>query len=154
MSVGELRVIGVNEQSRVIIDLQRWSDLARGALLAQGIRAGELNLLFVDTVQIQALNCEHMGRDQPTDVLSFPLDGRDADSDDALIGDIVICPEIAAVNAPDHAGQDHHSGTFADEVALLVVHGVLHILGHDHLADAEAEIMEGLEQELLAAHHQ
>ena len=65
-----------------------------------------------------------------------------------LVGDIVICPVIAAQNAVEH------ECSFDDEVALLVVHGVLHLLGWDHVVDAEAERMEARERELLARHYQ
>ncbi len=146
-------VVPVDEQTDVELDPARWATLATAAFVDQGITAGECNLLFVDEQAIHELNLEHRSKDRPTDVLSFPLDGADAGDPDDLIGDIVICPTVAAANAPDHAGQDHHRGTLDDELALLVVHGVLHLLGHDHEDDAEAEAMETLEQALLAAHH-
>lgn len=145
-------VVAVDEQSVIAVDLDRWSELATASLVDQGIVAGECTLLFVDEATIRDLNREHRSKDRPTDVLSFPLDGADADHRDDLIGDIVICPSVAAGNAPEHAGQDHHTGTLEDELGLLVVHGVLHLLGHDHEDDAEAEAMEALEQALLAAH--
>ena len=114
-------------------------------------RHGELTLTFVDRDEIAALNREHLGKDGPTDVLSFPLDAaaeapggagvpdrrfaserRDPSTADpslgvpVLLGDVVVCPAVAAEQAPSHAG------TLDDELALLVVHGVLHVLGHDH----------------------
>lgn len=153
MSEPSPAVIAVDEQSAIAIDLDRWAALAAVALRSQGVPAGECNLLFVDDETIQELNREHMGKDRPTDVLSFPLDGADATHPDDLIGDIVVCPAVAAANAPDHAGQGHHRGSVDDELALLIVHGVLHLLGHDHQDDTEAERMEGLEQEILAVHH-
>jgi probable rRNA maturation factor len=64
-----------------------------------------------------------------------------------LIGDVVICPEVAWRQAPEH------SAVYEDELALLLVHGILHLLGMDHEEDAEAAMMETLEQQLLAAHH-
>jgi probable rRNA maturation factor len=146
-------VVAIDEQSTLDIELDRWSTLATASLIDQGIPAGECNLLFVDESTIHELNLEHRGKDRPTDVLSFPLDGAEANHPDDLIGDIVICPTIAAANAPDHAGQDHHTGSVEDELGLLVVHGVLHLLGHDHEEPAEADAMEALEQALLAAHH-
>ncbi|MHB8505067.1 MAG: rRNA maturation RNase YbeY, partial [Acidimicrobiales bacterium] len=107
-----------------------------------------------------------LGKDGPTDVLAFPIDeepaesGRSPDSGGSgpgftgeleevptLLGDVVICPAVAHRNAPEHAG------TYEDELALLVVHGVLHLLGMDHLDDDEAEEMERRERELLARHH-
>ena len=65
-----------------------------------------------------------------------------------LVGDIVICPAVAARNAVEH------ECPFDDEIALLVVHGVLHLLGWDHAVDAEAERMEARERELLTRHYQ
>lgn len=146
-------VIAVDEQAAIAIDVDRWSNLARASFVTQGIPAGECNLLFVDEATIHELNAEHRGKDKPTDVLSFPLDGADASHPDDLIGDIVVCPVVAAANAAEHAGQDDHRGTLDDELALLVVHGVLHLLGHDHEDDDEADVMEALEQALLGAHH-
>ena len=64
-----------------------------------------------------------------------------------LLGDVVICPAVANRNAPDHAG------SYEDELALLVVHGLLHLLGMDHDDPDEAEAMEAREQELLARYH-
>jgi probable rRNA maturation factor len=64
-----------------------------------------------------------------------------------MLGDIVICPSVAAANAPEHAG------TLDDELALLVVHGVLHVLGHDHAEPDEAREMRAIEADLLARFH-
>jgi len=64
-----------------------------------------------------------------------------------LVGDVVICPEVAFRNAPDHAG------SYDGELALLLVHGILHLLGMDHEGDHDAEEMEALERELLARYH-
>lgn len=153
MSPAGLTVVAVDEQDDIEVDLERWQALAVASFTDQGITAGECNLLFVDEQTIHQLNFEHRDKDKPTDVLSFPLDGADASEPDDLIGDIVICATVAAANAPQHEGQDHHRGTIEDELALLVVHGVLHLLGHDHEVDDEAEIMEALEQTLLQAHH-
>jgi len=149
----DLVVVAVDEQDDVAISIDRWQRLAVDALAIQGVAGGECNLLFVDEAAIQALNADHRDKDRPTDVLSFPLDGADAAGPDDLIGDIVICPSIAAANAVEHVGQDHHRGTLDDELALLVVHGVLHLLGYDHMQDDEAEVMEALEQQLLSAHY-
>ena len=64
-----------------------------------------------------------------------------------LLGDVVICPAVAAKNAPEHAG------TLDDELALLLVHGLLHLMGMDHEEPDEAEVMEAKERQLLARHH-
>ena len=118
-------------------------------LVAEGAR-GELTLTFVDRDEIAALNAEHLGHDGPTDVLSFPLDDgrrRRKPGVPVLLGDVVVCPAVAADQAADHAG------TLDDELALLVVHGVLHVLGHDHAEPDEATIMRRRELELLERHH-
>jgi len=146
-------VVAVDEQDELVVDLDRWSALAQAALQHEGVTTGELNLLFVETDSIHELNREHMGKDRPTDVLSFPLDDDDDLPGETLLGDIVVCPAVAAANAPEHDGQGHHRGSVDDEIALLVVHGVLHVLGYDHINDDEAEEMEALEQTVLLAHY-
>ena len=146
-------VVAVDEQDELVVDLDRWSTLAQAALEYEGVPTGELNLLFVETDSIRELNREHMGKDRPTDVLSFPLDDDDGLPGETLLGDVVVCPAVAAANAPEHDGQGHHRGSVDDEIALLVVHGVLHVLGYDHTNDDEAEEMEALEQTVLLAHY-
>jgi probable rRNA maturation factor len=157
-----------NEQSEVDIDLARWRALALDALRAEGIRgASELSLFFVDEESIADLNAEHMGKTGPTDVLSFPIDGIEVadiqgpgavtrgparphpDHDDMplLLGDVVVCPAVAVRQFPTHAG------SLDDELALLVVHGVLHVLGHDHADADDAEVMRSRELAILCEHH-
>ncbi len=131
------------------IDTERWAGLAAAVLRSEGVARGELGLRFVDPGDMAELNLTHMGAPGPTDVLAFPIDGgngRAPNSEPAvLLGDVVVCPAYAA-RAADH-------GRLADELALLVVHGVLHILGYDHAHEAEAAAMQTREQQLLAAHH-
>ncbi len=147
-------VVAIDEQTDVPIDVDRWTALAAGALESSGVLTGELNLLFVDEMAMQELNRAHIGNDRPTDVLSFPLDGADrADAGESLIGDIVVCPAYAAREAPCHTGHLGHDGSVDDELALLVVHGVLHLLGHDHATPDETTAMQAREQSLLDAHH-
>ena len=145
-------VVVADEQTDEIVDADRWAALARSVLRAEG-RVGELTLTFVDRDEISALNEEHLGKTGPTDVLSFPLDAG-VDLPDipvvagpVLLGDVVICPSVAAEAAPSHAG------TVADELALLTVHGVLHVLGHDHADETERAIMRAAEIAYLEAHH-
>ncbi len=159
-------IFAADEQSDVTIDLVRWSELARAALDEEGVRgAAEVSLIFADEVSMAELNLQFMGKSGPTDVLSFPIDdepaptGRVPDSGgtgpgDApeleipqLVGDIVICPLVARANAAEH------ECSLDDELALLVVHGVLHLLGWDHEVDSEAEAMEAREAQLLARHY-
>lgn len=140
-------VVVSDEQHEVPVDADRWAALAEAALGAEGC-VGELTLTFVDPDEMAALNHEHMGSAGPTDVLSFPLDPFGDDTPGpSLIGDIVICPVVAASAAPGHAG------TLDDELALLIVHGVLHIVGHDHAEPDEARAMRARELELLETHH-
>lgn len=151
-----------DEQDYVKMNVAKWSQLAESALHDEGVRgSAEVSLIFVDEDAIAELNERFMGKSGPTDVLSFPIDDEPIPSlapfDDArdgvdanipqLVGDIVICPSVAANNAIDHGV------SFEDEVALLVVHGVLHLLGWDHMVDDEAEKMEAREQELLQRYY-
>jgi probable rRNA maturation factor len=160
-------VFAANEQKERPIDAIRWVRLAQAVLAEEGVRGdAELSMLFVDEAAMADLNRRFLGREGPTDVLAFPIDdepvegGRSPDSGGTgpgfpsepsdlptILGDVVICPEVAARNAPDHAG------TYDDELALLVVHGILHLLGMDHLDDEEAASMERRERELLAKFH-
>ncbi len=149
-----VEVIATNEQADQPVDIERWTLLATEALVDQGVTTGELNLLFIDRQSMTELNAEHMGEDGCTDVLSFPIDADGDDDLDALfggptlLGDIAICPAYAADQAPEHAG------TYDDEIALLIVHGVLHILGMDHAEPEEAAEMQAAEQQLLTRYHQ
>ena len=147
------------------LDAPRWAELAAAVLRDEGVGRGELGLRFVDPAAMAALNARHMGSVGPTDVLAFPIDGAGIDGagiDGAggvqireqvpLLGDVVVCPAYAAEQAPDHAGGTH-DGSLGDELALLVVHGVLHVLGYDHQSDADAAAMQARERQLLAAHY-
>ena len=141
-----------DEQTDHEVDVTRWEALARQSLEASGVMGpAELSLLFVDEATMADLNVEHMGHEGPTDVLSFPIDAEDALTDGqdhhVLLGDVVICPAVAHRNAPGHAG------TYPDEIALLTVHGILHVLGHDHAEPEETIVMQALERELLERFH-
>ena len=137
------------------VDLDRWRDLAQAVLHTERVDSGELNLLFVGETKMAELAIEHMGGDGPTDVLAFPIDGASLtdmltavhDPVPTLLGDVIICPAMARRYAAANGV------AFDDEVALLVVHGVLHVLGHDHTEPAETVTMKAREQMLLAAHH-
>lgn len=167
--VSDVEVVVTDEQSDHELDLDRWARLASDALAARGVTRGELSLTFVDEAAIAELNAAHMGEDGPTDVLSFPLDADDLDGPAAaegslaaqvptLLGDIVICPAVAARNAAAHAagaadphpGHPTHDGSLDAELALLVVHGVLHVLGHDHAEAEETAEMQEAERAILA----
>ena len=104
---GVATVVVSDEQTEVEVDADRWAQLATAVLRAEG-RVGELTLTFVDRDEIAALNAEHMGKDGPTDVLSFPLDSFDETAGElpgpVLLGDVVVCPAVARDAAPTHAG--------------------------------------------------
>src|SRR3974390_352683 len=123
------------------MDVARWATLARQVLEARGVKGEtEVSLLFVDEEAMAALNQQFLGKSGPTHVLSFPREdepgptGRSPDFGGTgpgtsaeegaftLLGDVVICPDVAARNASEHGV------SFDDEVALLVVHGLLHLL--------------------------
>jgi probable rRNA maturation factor len=162
-----IEVFVADEQSDHPVEPARWGALAEAVLRSEGLRGDvELSVLYVDEATIAALNKRFLDHEGPTDVLSFPIEddpvssGRNPDSggsgpgwlppDDGgiptLLGDVVICPTIAHRQAPGHAG------TFEDELALLLVHGILHLLGMDHEEEEEAVVMERREQELLDEH--
>ena len=162
-----LSVFAADEQSDHPVDTLRWIKLAEAVLADEGIRGEtEVSILYVDETTIADLNNRFLGKEGPTDVLAFPIDeepvegGRSPDSGGTgpgfnpspeeaptLLGDVVICPAVAHRNAPEHAG------TYDDELALLLVHGLLHLLGLDHDDPEEAEVMEAKERELLGRHH-
>jgi len=166
---GDVEVFAASEQTDVEIDLTRWRVLALDVLADLGVRGNaELSLLFVNSDEMASLNEAYMRADGPTDVLAFPIDaavtmetadgpggtsrgpGRtEPDLDDLpmLLGDVVICPAVAQAQAPDHAGN------LDDELALLLVHGVLHVMGHDHLAEDDTARMRAEELRLLQVHH-
>ncbi len=137
------------------LDLNRWGCLAAAAARSEGVEEpAEMGLMFVDEAAIATLAERWMQSTHPTDVLAFPVDGlgpRAAPAGDAgpplLIGDVVVCPSVAARQAAE-AGRH-----LDDELALLVVHGVLHLLGHDHERRAEARRMERRTRAVLGQHH-
>ncbi len=136
------------------VDTDALLDLVRHVLDEMGIHPlAELSLLLVDAIAMERLHVQWMDEPGPTDVLAFPMDelrpGRrdDPEADPGLLGDVVLCPEVAARQA---AAAGHST---AEELHLLTTHGILHLLGYDH-ADAETEQEMFAEQRrLLAAWH-
>ena len=171
-----LEIFAANEQTDLPIDIDRWQALARAVLIDEGVVGDvEVSLMFVDEPSISALNLQFMGKEGPTDVLSFPIDEEasprngspnaphpsplddeeDDDDQPMMLGDVLICPVVAARNAVENEHEDPvvHDGSLEDELALLVVHGLLHLMGMDHMVDSEAEEMEAREQVLLSRHY-
>jgi probable rRNA maturation factor len=134
------------DSPEVTVDIERWRRLALDVLGDRDAN-GELTLTFIDRGDIAELNVEHMGTSGPTDVLSFPMDDEPLDGVPTLLGDVVISPAVAAGQFADHAG------TIDDELALLVVHGILHVLGHDHAEPDETAVMRACELDLLERFH-
>ena len=115
--------VEVENRSGVEVDEAAAVELAQRVLAAEGIEDGELGLAFVGPEEIRALKRDHLGIDEATDVLSFPIDGREElpDGVPRALGDVVICPQVVgeAWRAP-------------------LVHGLLHLLGYEHGDEMEA----------------
>jgi probable rRNA maturation factor len=161
---GRPTVFAADEQSDVVVDLDRLVQLAQDVLADRKIKGDcELAITFVDATAMTELNKQFMDEDHATDVLAFPIDdelvesGRSPDSGTTgpdrpepepgdvpiLLGDVMVCPSVAATNA---AGLGR---TTDEELALLVVHGILHVLGMDHAEPDEERAMFALQEDLL-----
>jgi len=115
--------VEVSNRSGVDVDEEAAVAVARQVLAAEGLGDGELGLSFVDPEEMRTLKREHLGLDEATDVLSFPIDGKDpvpAEVPRAL-GDVVLCPQVVG-----------------EQWRAPLVHGLLHLLGYDHGSEMEA----------------
>ena len=115
--------VEVENRSGEAVDERGAVEVAQAVLAGEGVAEGELGLAFVGPEEMRELKREHLGVDEATDVLSFPLDGRDelpAGLPRAL-GDVVLCPHVVG-----------------DDWRAPLVHGLLHLLGYDHGAEMEA----------------
>ena len=121
--------VEIENRSGEEVDAAGAAQLARRVLAAEGIEDGELGLAFVPPEESRALKLEHLGIDEATDVLSFPLDGRDElpEGMPRALGDLVLCPQVVG-----------------DAWRQPLVHGLLHLLGYEH-----GDEMEAREAELL-----
>jgi probable rRNA maturation factor len=119
------RVIVVETENRSGAEVREADavELARRVLAAEGVAEGELGIAFVAPEEMRELKREHLGIDEQTDVLSFPLDGRDElpDGVPRALGDVVLCPQVVG-----------------DEWQAPLVHGLLHLLGYEHGAEMDA----------------
>jgi probable rRNA maturation factor len=122
--------VEVDNRSGQTVEDEAAVELARQALAAEGIEDGELGLAFVGPEEMRELKREHLGIDEATDVLSFPIDGKEPlpEGITRQLGDVVICPDVVGA-----------------EWRWPLVHGLLHLLGYEH-----GDEMEAREQELLA----
>jgi probable rRNA maturation factor len=115
--------VEVSNRSGVEVDEESAVNIARQVLAAEGVDDGELGLAFVGPDEIRALKRDHLGIDEATDVLSFPIDGTEsvAEGVPRLLGDVVLCPQVVG-----------------PEWRSPLVHGLLHLLGYDHGDEMEA----------------
>jgi probable rRNA maturation factor len=115
--------VEVSNRSGVEVDEEAAISVARRVLADEGLGEGELGLAFVGPEEMRTLKREHLGVDEPTDVLSFPIDGKDPVPEGVprALGDVVLCPQVVgeAWRAP-------------------LVHGLLHLLGYDHGSEMDA----------------
>jgi probable rRNA maturation factor len=136
-----LEVIRAIESDNLPSDelFQSWAELAANSQQAEG----ELCIRIVDEAESQQLNSDYRGKDKPTNVLSFPFEAPPGFPAE-ILGDLAICAAVVEQEASEQNKELNHHW------AHMVVHGVLHLLGFDHINDEDAEEMESLERELLA----
>lgn len=141
--------IEINNETSYVVDEKEFSDLARYVFEQMRVHPQtELAIMFVDPAVIEELHIKWMDLPGPTDVLSFPMDelrptpiGQDPQP--GLLGDIVICPDVAV----EQAKKAGHSPV--EEMLLLATHGILHLLGYDHVEPEEEKVMFGLQRNLI-----
>ena len=129
-----------NQQEAVPLDFKRMREVARTVLDSEGQPDAEISLAFVDNATIHTLNKRYLDHDEPTDVLSFPLSDARAKK---LSGELVIGAEVALVQATER-GHDVQA-----ELALYVIHGLLHLCGHDDAEDEDRAEIRRLERQYL-----
>jgi probable rRNA maturation factor len=120
------RILIDDRQDDVPLDIAGLSAVAEATLVGEDAANAELSVSFVTEREIADLNARYAGDDGPTDVLSFPLGELD-ENGVRILGDVVVAPAVGARNNTDDP---------AGELRLLIVHGILHLLGHDHMDDA------------------
>ncbi|HEU4832526.1 MAG TPA: rRNA maturation RNase YbeY [Actinomycetota bacterium] len=125
-------LIALDDRQNAAVDLKDLMTLARATLLGEGIVDAELSISLVTEGEIAELHERYLHEAGPTDVLSFPLDEEAGEDGLRQLGDVVIAPAVAARNHPDDP---------ASELRLLLVHGILHLLGHDHMERADRASM-------------
>ncbi|MDD9892893.1 MAG: rRNA maturation RNase YbeY [Gammaproteobacteria bacterium] len=124
---------------------QQFTTWAQAALLESA--AGEVAIRVASAEEVQTLNRDYRGKDKPTNVLSFPSElppELAAECEELELGDIVICADVVASEA------EEQGKSLEAHWAHMVVHGMLHLQGYDHIDDAEADVMEALEIKILA----
>ncbi|MCW2753877.1 MAG: ybeY [Marmoricola sp.] len=146
----------LDESGEDTLDVRRTQKLAAFVLDQMRVHPlAELCVTAVDEDTIAELNTTWMEKDGPTDVLAFPMDelrpGKvNEELEEGILGDLVLCPSIARKQAEEAAAQGQTGYTVTDELDLLTVHGILHLLGYDHAEPAEHAEMFALQARLLA----
>ncbi len=136
------KIAVASPQERVPIDRRRMREVVRAVLDGEQVADAEVSLAFVDNPTIHALNKRYLDHDEPTDVLSFPLGEPNSRR---LAGELVIGAEVALAQAAERGHE------VQAELALYVVHGLLHLCGHDDRTDAGARAMRERERHYLRA---
>jgi probable rRNA maturation factor len=138
-------VFVANEQTDVSVDEHRLVSLVRVAAVEEGVDPrAEVTVLLVERAAMASLKEKWLGEPGPTDVLAFPMDDQVPDEEPYILGDIVICPDVAREQAASSGDK------VSDEVDLLLVHGFLHLMGYDHVKPQDARTMRHREKKILA----
>jgi probable rRNA maturation factor len=146
----------LNESGVDLVDVRRTQQLAAFVLDRMVVHPqSELCITAVDEDTIAELNAKWMEKEGPTDVLAFPMDelrpGQvNEEPEEGVLGDLVLCPSVAVRQAEEAAAKGQTGYTAVDELDMLTVHGILHLLGYDHAEPAEHEEMFALQARLLA----
>ena len=136
-----MEVLISNRQKKVKLNLKKIRMLAEEILQFEGVAENtELSILFCEDDEMQKLNHHYMGKDRPTDVLAFPLEEEEFETEVRLLGDVAIDVETAFRQSAEHG---HSVGL---EIAFLLTHGLLHLLRYDHLTKAEMVLMKEREE--------
>lgn len=134
---------GNEEIANAIPSAESLTQWANAVLSAEGLHEQEVTIRFTDEEESQQLNRDYRQKDKPTNVLSFPFEAPPG-IDISLLGDLIICaPVISREASEQNKAVDHH-------YAHMTIHGILHLLGYDHISEDEAYIMESKEIQILA----
>ncbi|EKD48796.1 MAG: C21orf57 isoform A protein [uncultured bacterium] len=145
-------MIALTNNQKVPLDIKQFEQDAQTILNHLGYGDFDLGILITDNKTIHAFNETYRGKDKPTDILSFPFHPElkageqiaPETEDDKNLGDIIISPEYVKADL-EQWGQ-----SFEQRMSVLLVHGICHLLGYDHIEDADYEVMKKKEEELLA----
>ena len=136
----EITFEGVNTEVLSSYDLENWFRLTIDEIRTS---EGSVSIKFLGKEEMQLMNKKFRSADHPTNVLAFPIDNRLELATDSL-GDIAICHEVVLKEAKEQ------NKKVSDHMAHIFIHGVLHLLGHDHQKEVQAETMENLERRILS----